>query len=137
MKKKLLLKIFILVFFLYLCLYFTDTIHYISWKYEVNLYKVLFFLKEKPFLKNEDFIEDVSIFTSKFPKLTIVLLAIMKGIVIIEYVKKNLTKSKIVIYSTALFITLLLTIIIYQYSELINFYNSPSNDLPWNYRNIR
>ena len=127
---------FLLAFLLLIMFYFSDTIHFISWKYNLNLYRILFFMKEKPFLENDDFARGVSIFTYSFSKLTIIILIVMIIIMVWEHTKKNLTKLKTAIYLFLFIIALVMTIIIFQYDRLIDFYNSPSIDIPWNYRNI-
>ena len=116
-------------------LFFPDLILYISWKNEVNLYKYCFFFKAKSFLNPEDFIDSATVIILSWYWVAYILFLVILLLSVIDYIKiKN--KASIIFGLLMLVISLFIMYTAYQHHKTIEFYLSPTNDLPWNYREI-
>lgn len=117
-------------------LYFSDFVHFISWKYEINLYKVMFFLKEKPYKEDDGFIYGVSVFTEKLFYIAIASAVGMIIMTVVGFKITQLTLPQKAGYIIGIILAALVAFIILKYHDLCLFYDSPVDDLPWDYREI-
>lgn len=116
-------------------LFFPDLILYISWKNEVNCYKFFPFLKDKDFLNSEDFIDSATVIILNWYWVAYILFVAILLLSVIDIIKKK-SKSSIIFGLLMLTISFFILYVVYQYHGIIEFYYSPTNDLPWNYREI-
>ena len=134
--KKHIFKLFSsLCFIIDLILFFPDLILYISWKNEVNLYKYFPFLKDKSFLNPEDFIDSATGIILSWYWVAYILFLVILLLSIIDFIKIK-SKASIISGLLMLAISFFIMYTAYRHHSIIEFYFSPSNDLPWNYREI-
>lgn len=125
----------ILTLIIDIILFFPDLILYLSWKNEVNYYKLFPFLKGKDFLNSEDFIDSATVIILNWYWVAYILFLAILLLSVIDIIKKK-TKSSIIFGGLMLTISFFIMYVVYRHHSIIEFYYSPTNDLPWNYREI-
>ncbi len=114
-------------------LFFPDLILYVSWKNGVNFYKYFPFLKYKSFLNSEDFIDSATVIILNWYWVAYILFFVILLLSVIDIIKIK-SKASIILGLLMLAISFFILYTVYRHHSIIEFYFSPSNDLPWNYR---
>lgn len=116
-------------------LYLSDFVFLLSWLTKYNFYNIAAFIKEKPYLSDDAFAYNVPDSIISYWYVSLVLLIFLTMLVIIDiFLFKEERILFIILYSVLLIIISIITVFVIRHHNLLIFYDSPANDLPWDYR---